>query len=166
MGASSPTSNPAPPKKRTKFGRDHGPDHFGIAHRILNAPAERVYRAFIDPAALSKWLAASGFPEQLITRMRKSGSDSMCMSSGNFPGPPSEIGNAIFLMDWPTSEIGNAIFLVDWPPSEIGNAIFLVDWPPSEIGNAPEVRWNSRDHQRNRSSDSTPPRDGFANGIP
>jgi len=87
-------------------------------------PAERVYRAFIDPAALSKWLAASGFPDQFITWMRKSGSDSMCMSSGNFPGPP------------------------------------------FEIGNAPEVRWNSRDHQRNRSSDSTPPRDGFANGIP
>ncbi|MBU6326870.1 MAG: SRPBCC family protein [Verrucomicrobia bacterium] len=30
-------------------------------HRILNAPTERVYRAFLDPSALVKWLAPNGF---------------------------------------------------------------------------------------------------------
>ena len=30
-------------------------------HRVLAAPAERVYRAFLDPAALSKWLPPDGF---------------------------------------------------------------------------------------------------------
>jgi uncharacterized protein YndB with AHSA1/START domain len=30
-------------------------------HRVLRAPPDRVYRAFIDPAALSKWIAPHGF---------------------------------------------------------------------------------------------------------
>jgi uncharacterized protein YndB with AHSA1/START domain len=30
-------------------------------HRVLHAPAERVYRAFLDAAALSKWLPPNGF---------------------------------------------------------------------------------------------------------
>jgi uncharacterized protein YndB with AHSA1/START domain len=30
-------------------------------HRVIKAPAERVYRAFIDPAAMCKWLPPHGF---------------------------------------------------------------------------------------------------------
>lgn len=30
-------------------------------HRVLKAPAGRVYRAFLDPAALCKWLPPHGF---------------------------------------------------------------------------------------------------------
>jgi uncharacterized protein YndB with AHSA1/START domain len=30
-------------------------------HRVLRAPAERVYRAFLDPDALAKWLPPNGF---------------------------------------------------------------------------------------------------------
>ncbi len=30
-------------------------------HRVLRAPAERVYRAFLDPAAKEKWLPPRGF---------------------------------------------------------------------------------------------------------
>ncbi|AUH52081.1 polyketide cyclase [Chromobacterium sp. ATCC 53434] len=30
-------------------------------HRVLSAPPERVYRAFIDPLALAKWLPPAGF---------------------------------------------------------------------------------------------------------
>ena len=30
-------------------------------HRTLRAPAERVYRAFIEPAAMCKWLPPHGF---------------------------------------------------------------------------------------------------------
>jgi uncharacterized protein YndB with AHSA1/START domain len=30
-------------------------------HRVLKAPPERVYRAFITPAALAKWLPPDGF---------------------------------------------------------------------------------------------------------
>src|SRR5215813_1799321 len=30
-------------------------------HRVLQAPPERVYRAFTDAAAMSKWLSPNGF---------------------------------------------------------------------------------------------------------
>jgi uncharacterized protein YndB with AHSA1/START domain len=30
-------------------------------HRVLRAPVERCYRAFLDPAALAKWLPPNGF---------------------------------------------------------------------------------------------------------
>jgi uncharacterized protein YndB with AHSA1/START domain len=30
-------------------------------HRVLNAPPERIYRAFLDAAALAKWLPPNGF---------------------------------------------------------------------------------------------------------
>ena len=30
-------------------------------HRVLRAPAERIYRAFLDPEALAKWLPPHGF---------------------------------------------------------------------------------------------------------
>jgi uncharacterized protein YndB with AHSA1/START domain len=30
-------------------------------HRILRAPPERIYRAFLDPEAMSKWLPPNGF---------------------------------------------------------------------------------------------------------
>ena len=34
-------------------------------HRVLHAPPERVYRAFIDAAAMCKWLAPNGFTCQV-----------------------------------------------------------------------------------------------------
>ena len=30
-------------------------------HRVLRCPAERIYRAFIDPDAMNKWLPPNGF---------------------------------------------------------------------------------------------------------
>ncbi|HNB24258.1 MAG TPA: SRPBCC family protein [Candidatus Melainabacteria bacterium] len=30
-------------------------------HRVLRAPAERIYKAFIDPDAMAKWLPPNGF---------------------------------------------------------------------------------------------------------
>ena len=35
-------------------------------HRVLNAPPERVYRAFLDPLALAKWLPPDGFVCQVL----------------------------------------------------------------------------------------------------
>ncbi len=32
-----------------------------LLHRVIRAPAERIYRAFLDPAALAKWLPPHGF---------------------------------------------------------------------------------------------------------
>lgn len=34
-------------------------------HRVLKAPPERVYRAFLDPGAMCKWLPPNGFTGQV-----------------------------------------------------------------------------------------------------
>ncbi len=34
-------------------------------HRVFKAPAERVYRAFVDPKALVKWMAPHGFVSEV-----------------------------------------------------------------------------------------------------
>ena len=34
-------------------------------HRVLSAPAEKVYRAFIDPDAMVKWLPPHGFTAKI-----------------------------------------------------------------------------------------------------
>ena len=37
------------------------PSHTIRLHRVLRAPAERIYRAFLDPDAMVKWLPPHGF---------------------------------------------------------------------------------------------------------
>lgn len=39
--------------------------HIVRLHRVLRAPPERVYRAFLDPAAMVKWLPPHGFTGQV-----------------------------------------------------------------------------------------------------
>lgn len=39
--------------------------HTITLHRVLRAPPERVYRAFLDPAALAKWFPPNGFTAQV-----------------------------------------------------------------------------------------------------
>ena len=42
-------------------------------HRVLKAPAERVYRAFLDPGAMVKWLPPHGFTGTLHSMNAKVG---------------------------------------------------------------------------------------------
>ena len=35
-------------------------------HRVIRAPAERVYRAFLDPGAMVKWLPPHGFTGKVL----------------------------------------------------------------------------------------------------
>ena len=35
-------------------------------HRVLRAPPERVYRAFLDPDAMAKWLPPHGFTGRVL----------------------------------------------------------------------------------------------------
>ncbi len=39
--------------------------HTITLHRVLRAPPERVYRAFLEPAALAKWFPPNGFTAQV-----------------------------------------------------------------------------------------------------
>jgi len=48
----SPTATPAAPNTATGTVR---------FHRVFRAPAERIYRAFLDPDAMVKWLPPHGF---------------------------------------------------------------------------------------------------------
>ncbi|MCA9081622.1 MAG: SRPBCC family protein [Planctomycetaceae bacterium] len=41
------------------------PSHTVTLHRVLRAPAERIYRAFLDPAAMCKWVPPHGFTGQI-----------------------------------------------------------------------------------------------------
>ena len=52
-------------------------------HRVLMAPPERVYRAFLDPAAMCKWLPPNGFTGQVHHLEAKVGG-SYKMSFTNF----------------------------------------------------------------------------------
>jgi uncharacterized protein YndB with AHSA1/START domain len=52
-------------------------------HRVLRAPPERVYRAFLDAAALSKWLPPHGFTCQVHAMDAKIGG-AFRMSFTNF----------------------------------------------------------------------------------
>jgi uncharacterized protein YndB with AHSA1/START domain len=52
-------------------------------HRVFRAPAERVYRAFLDPAAMVKWLPPNGFTATVHQQEAKVGG-SYKMSFTNF----------------------------------------------------------------------------------
>ena len=52
-------------------------------HRVLRAPPERVYRAFLDPDAMAKWLPPHGFTGK-VHRMDAEVGGSWRMSFTNF----------------------------------------------------------------------------------
>ena len=52
-------------------------------HRVIKAPAERIYRAFLDPTAMVKWLPPNGFTGEVHHMDAKVGG-SYKMSFKNF----------------------------------------------------------------------------------
>jgi uncharacterized protein YndB with AHSA1/START domain len=52
-------------------------------HRVLRAPPERVYKAFLDPAALTKWLPPNGFTAS-VQKMDARNGGTFRMSFTNF----------------------------------------------------------------------------------
>jgi uncharacterized protein YndB with AHSA1/START domain len=54
-------------------------------HRVLRAPPERVYRAFLDPRAMAKWLPPHGFTGE-VHRMDAEVGGEWRMSFTNFSG--------------------------------------------------------------------------------
>jgi uncharacterized protein YndB with AHSA1/START domain len=59
------------------------PTHTIRLHRVLRAPPERVYRAFLDPDAMAKWLPPNGFTGKVHHLSAKVGG-SYKMSFTNF----------------------------------------------------------------------------------
>ena len=52
-------------------------------HRVLRAPAQRIYRAFLDPDAMAKWLPPNGFTGK-VHKMDARVGGSYYMSFTNF----------------------------------------------------------------------------------
>jgi len=65
-------------------------------HRVLRAPPERVYRAFVDPDAMIKWLPPNGFTGKVIHLDAKVGGN-FKMSFTNFSTGKSESFGGEFL---------------------------------------------------------------------
>jgi uncharacterized protein YndB with AHSA1/START domain len=65
-------------------------------HRVLRAAPERVYRAFIDPAAMCKWLPPNGFTGQ-VQHMDARVGGSYKMSFTNFSTGSSHAFGGTFL---------------------------------------------------------------------
>ena len=55
-------------------------------HRVLRAPAERVYRAFVEPAALAKWLPPHGYTCRVHQFDAKVGGTDLQIAQEGIPG--------------------------------------------------------------------------------
>lgn len=65
-------------------------------HRVLRAPAERVYRAYLDPDAMAKWLPPNGFTGKVHQMDAKVGG-SYKMSFTNFSSGQSHSFGGTFI---------------------------------------------------------------------
>jgi uncharacterized protein YndB with AHSA1/START domain len=73
-------------------------------HRVLRAPPERVYRAFLDPDAMVKWLPPHGFTGK-VHHMDARVGGSYKMSFTNFGAGPSHAFGGTFLELVPNERI-------------------------------------------------------------
>ncbi len=73
-------------------------------HRVLRAPAERIYKAFIDPDAMAKWLPPNGFTGKVHEMDAKVGG-SYKMSFTNFSTGNSHSFGGTFLELVPNERI-------------------------------------------------------------
>lgn len=65
-------------------------------HRVLAAPPERVYRAFVEPEALTKWLPPHGFVGKMHSMEAKVGG-AFSMSFTNFSNKTSQSFGGTYL---------------------------------------------------------------------
>lgn len=73
-------------------------------HRVLRAPAERLYRAFIDPDAMAKWLPPYGFTGKVHSMDARVG-DGYRMSFTNFSSGKSHFFGGTYLELMPHERI-------------------------------------------------------------
>jgi len=73
-------------------------------HRVLKAPPERVYKAFIDPDAMNKWLPPHGFTGKVHQMDAKVGG-SYKMSFTNFSSGKSHMFGGKFLEMVPSERL-------------------------------------------------------------
>ncbi len=96
-------------------------------HRIVRAPAERIYRAFLEPDALAKWLPPHGFSGTVHSMDAKVGGGYR-MSFKNFGSGSSHSFGATYTELTPYSRISyTSKFEAPGPPGEMPTTVTLRD---------------------------------------
>ncbi len=94
-------------------------------HRVIKAPPERVYRAFLDPSAMCKWLPPNGFTGQMHHHEPKVGG-TYKMSFTNFTTGTSQSFGGEYLELVPNERIRNTDKFDDPNlPGEMQNTVTL-----------------------------------------
>jgi uncharacterized protein YndB with AHSA1/START domain len=104
-------------------------------HRVLRAPAERIYRAFLDPDAMAKWLPPHGFTGKVHSMDAKVGG-TYRMSFTNFSSGKSHAFGGKYLELSPGERIRYTDKFED--PNLPGEMITTIDLAKSLVGT--EVR--------------------------
>lgn len=100
-------------------------------HRVLRSPPERVYRAFLDPDALAKWMAPHGFTAKVHHLEAKVGG-SYKMSFMNFTTGKSESFGGNYLELKPNERIRHTDKFDD--PGLPGEMVLTVDLKKVSVG--------------------------------
>jgi uncharacterized protein YndB with AHSA1/START domain len=94
-------------------------------HRVIRAPAERVYRAFFDPDALAKWMPPNGFTGKVHQINARVGG-SYKMSFTNFSTGQTHAFGGTYLELVPNQRIRNTdVFDDPNLPGEMVTTVFL-----------------------------------------
>ena len=100
-------------------------------HRVLKAPAERVYKAFLDPDAMVKWLPPHGFTGK-VHEMDATVGGIYKMSFTNFSSGQSHSFGGEYLELEPNNRIRNTDRFDD--PNMPGEMITTVDLRQTMVG--------------------------------
>jgi len=100
-------------------------------HRVLKAPAERVYKAFLDPDAMAKWLPPNGFTGK-VHEMDATVGGKYKMSFTNFSNGQSHSFGGEYLELEPGKRIKNTDRFDD--PNMPGEMITTVDLRQTVVG--------------------------------
>ena len=100
-------------------------------HRVLKAPAERIYKAFLDPDAMAKWLPPNGFTGK-VHEMDATVGGKYRMSFTNFSNGQSHSFGGEYLELVPNKRIRNTDRFDD--PNMPGEMITTVDLRQTVVG--------------------------------
>lgn len=100
-------------------------------HRVLKAPAERIYKAFLDPEAMVKWLPPHGFTGK-VHEMDPTVGGKYKMSFTNFSNGQSHSFGGEYLELEPGKRIKNTDSFDD--PNMPGEMITTVDLRQTMVG--------------------------------
>ncbi len=100
-------------------------------HRVMRAPADRIYRAFLDPEALAKWLPPHGFTGK-VHHLNATVGGNYRMSFTNFTTGHSHSFGGDYLELIPNQRIRHTDKFDD--PNLPGEMLVTIDLKPVSVG--------------------------------